>query len=261
MYEFRGTPKKLPNVLNTEQLGKLFDEIEDPQTLIGSLLGFFCGMRISEVISLRVRDLDFEKQRIRIEKGKGGKTAYVVMPPQLERPLNLWLDLIGKQHWLFPSQLKKGHCITRSDMYRKFKKALARAGLSIEVGRVEYKAGNGAKYEQPRYMYYFHTLRHSYATYLYEKGVDIATVSKCLRHNFVDTTMIYTHICDRQRKEAVHKAFHTTSMPSPEMEKSSENPLDTLQRRLVTGEITVGEFNTRLDALKRLGQFVEVTAK
>ena len=273
--QLRKRRDKLPSVFNKEQLIDLFDCIDNPQTMIGAGLGFFCGLRISEVIRLEKKDLDFKKRQIKVVEGKGGKDAYCVIPPQLVEPLRLWLKYSGESPFVFPSLTNPRVHIGKSEMFRKFVKALKKAGLRVVEGYVEFKNRYGT-YRQLKYRYYFHTLRHSYATHLHEQGVDIATVSKLMRHNQVDTTMIYTHISNREKQKAVDsvfdpfKAYHFKKSDFQDkreqvfqererqfMERMS-HPVNMLQLKLVNGEISPEEFKKRLEALKSMPNMIEV---
>jgi len=161
-------------------------------------------------------------------------------------------------------------------MFRKYVLALKKAGLRKETGIVEFKNRFGT-YQQPRYQYCFHTLRHSFATYLLEQGVDIAVVSKLMRHNQIDTTMIYTHISDKLKKKAIDdsfdpfKAYHFKKSEHQDRKEQlleererrfvteMSNPIHILQMKLVNGEITEQEFKQRMDALKSTSYIIEVS--
>ena len=266
---------RLPNVFNREQLIDLFDSIDSAQTMIGAGLGFFCGLRISEVVRLKQAHIDFENRRLKVEDGKGGKDEYCVIPPQFVEPLKLWLKFVGQVPYVFPAYTNPDTHIGSKEMFRKYVKALKKAGLRQVAGYVTYKNRYGS-YTQPRYFYYFHTLRHTYATFLHEKGVDIGTISKLLRHNQVDTTMIYTHISNKNKINAVDhafdpfKAYHfqksefQTQKESQAEEREHQilqqmsNPVNMLQMKLVNGEISPSEYHERLNALRQSAGIVEV---
>ncbi|OIO63013.1 hypothetical protein AUJ83_01905 [Candidatus Woesearchaeota archaeon CG1_02_33_12] len=268
--------QKLPNVFNKTQLIDLFDCIDNPQTMIGAGLGFFCGLRISEVIAVKTENVDIEKRQIKIENGKGGKDAYCIIPPPFVEPLRLWLKFIGNMPYIFPSRMNPKKHVRKSEMFRKYVLALKKAGLRKETGIVEFKNRFGT-YQQPRYQYCFHTLRHSFATYLLEQGVDIAVVSKLMRHNQIDTTMIYTHISDKLKKKAIDdsfdpfKAYHFKKSEHQDRKEQlleererrfvteMSNPIHILQMKLVNGEITEQEFKQRMDALKSTSYIIEVS--
>ena len=217
---------KLPSVLNVEQLIKIFDAIERPKVAIASALAFFCGLRISEVCNLKIEDVDLEKQRLKVTDGKNsrrslsgyGKDRYVPIPPQLISPMKKWLDIIQGGMWFFPSDKSPDAHIRKKSLGEQFRDVLKRANLLIAERELEFQTKvNGVKQTKKiiRHKYYFHTLRHSYATYLRDKGVDIYTISDLLGHSQVTTTQIYARISDVQRTKAVNQAFNHQFAPNP----------------------------------------------
>ncbi len=215
---------KLPSVLNIEQLIKIFDAIDRPKVAIASALAFFCGLRISEVCNLKIEDLDLEKQRLKVVDGKNsrrsfsgyGKDRYVPIPPQMINPLKKWIEIIDGGKWLLPSDKSPDAHIRKKSLGEQYREALSKAGLLLPAMELEFKTKiNGELVTKKiiRHKYYFHTLRHSYATYLRDKGVDIYTISDLLGHNQVTTTQIYARISDTQRVKAVNQAFNHQMNP------------------------------------------------
>ena len=106
---------------------------------------------------------------------------------------------------------------------------------------------------RPRYKYYFHTLRHSYATYLEEQGVAIEKISKLLGHADIGTTMIYTHISDTKAQQSVDEAFSSPFGLKKNVMPQSNNvksPEEILGVRLANGEISPKEFHQRMNLLR-----------
>lgn len=233
---------KLPSVLNVEQLIKLFDCIDRPKVAIASALAFFCGLRISEVCNLKIEDLDLEKQRLKVVDGKNsrrsfsgyGKDRYVPIPPQMISPLKKWIEIIDGGKWLLPSDKSPDSHIRKKNLGEQYKECLARAGLLIPAMELEFKTkinGETTTKKIIRHKYYFHTLRHSYATYLRDKGVDIYTISDLLGHNQVTTTQIYARISDSQRIKAVNQAFNHQYNPyqiNPNYQSQTQSEADKL---------------------------------
>lgn len=85
--------RKLPNVLNKKQLLQLFSIIADTDLFIACLLALCCGLRISEVCSLKKQEIDFENERIKIVQGKGSKDRYVMLPEKLKPILEKWFRI------------------------------------------------------------------------------------------------------------------------------------------------------------------------
>ncbi len=214
-----GDKNRLPDVFNTEQLVKLFDAVDRPKVAIAAALGFFCGLRISEACRLRVEDLDLERNTLKIVDGKNsrrkfsgyGKDRYVPIPPQLISPLKKWIEIINGGKWLIPSDKSPDTHIQKKSLHEQFREVLKNAGLLVPKFDMEFQArihGKKAQKKCTRHKYSFHTLRHAYATYLRDKGVDIYTISDLLGHSQVTTTQIYARISDTQRKKAVNEAFN-----------------------------------------------------
>ncbi|HZX44085.1 MAG TPA: tyrosine-type recombinase/integrase [Candidatus Nanoarchaeia archaeon] len=256
---------KYPNVLNKEQLVKLFDTIDNPKVMVGSFIGFFCGLRIQEVCKLRKQDLDLVNRRLKVIDSKFGKDGYVPIPPQAIRIIQLWLEILGNSEWLFPSNQFKDQHISTKTLYHHFYQALERANLrDFDFNDVK---------GRPRYKYYFHTLRHSYATYLLEQGVPIEHISKSLRHEQLETTQIYAHISDIELQKRIDHAFTYPHMNNyqrissnfsdvPKIEKEEKkipdkmdfskitDPIEILKLRFAHGEIPPEDFQKRMSLLK-----------
>lgn len=215
---------KLPSVLNVEQLIKIFDAIDRPKVAIASALAFFCGLRISEVCNLKIEDVDLEKQRLKVVDGKNsrrslsgyGKDRYVPIPPQMISPLKKWIEIIDGGKWLLPSDKSPDAHIRKKSLGEQYREALFKAGLLLPAMELEFKIkinGQETIKKITRHKYYFHTLRHSYATYLRDKGIDIYTISDLLGHNQVTTTQIYARISDAQKQRAINQAFNHQMTP------------------------------------------------
>jgi integrase/recombinase XerD len=167
--------KKLPVVLSSEEVPLILKEIENPIYRMALTLIYACGLRISEALRLTVSDIDGKRKLLRVRNGKGGKDRYVHLA---DRPLELLRDYCCRRGirsgFLFPC--KKSH--VRSDtLERAFKEALRQSGVN--------------KAATP------HTLRHSFATHLLEKGEDIRVIKDLLGHSSIKTTAIYTQVTDK----------------------------------------------------------------
>ncbi|MBW2976578.1 tyrosine-type recombinase/integrase [Candidatus Woesearchaeota archaeon] len=210
---------KLPDVLSVEQLVRIFDFVEDPKIAIATALTFFCGLRISEICKLKVEDIDLENKRLKVvdskfsmrTKTKYGKDRYVIIPDMMINPIKRWLDIIQGGKWFLPSDKTPNSHMRPKSLGEKFKIVLKNAGLLMPMYELNFKQRINGKWRDKkvyRHKYHFHTLRHSYATYLHSKGVDIYTISDLLGHNQVTTTQIYARISDSKRKEAIDRAFN-----------------------------------------------------
>jgi len=228
--------RKLPNVLNKKQLLKLFSYIDDTNVFVGSLLGLFCGLRVSEVCSLKKQDVDFENEKIKVVSGKGNKDRYVMLPVKLKPILEKWFRVYDSEY-VIPAMYKdklKGPQLTQ-----KFRKYLVKADLSIFVGNTSVG--------QPRYAYSFHTLRHTYATYLLEKGVDLYYVQRALGHSDIHTTQIYAYISNKDLKDKINFAFGKKE--KKRNYRGVVDPMQILQLRYAQGDIGLEEYKERVKVL------------
>lgn len=214
----RASPRRrLPVVLSRLEIQRLFAQMQGVYLLMAKLI-YGCGLRLQECADLRTKDLDFERGTLTVRSGKGDKDRVTVLPESLKKELLSHLDGVrlvfgqdfrnGKAEgvalpdalerkypnagrewawfWVFPapamsddprSGKHRRHHIHVSNLQRSFKEAARRA----EVDR------NAS----------VHSLRHSFATHLLEKGYDIRTIQNLLGHNNLQTTMIYTHVAGK----------------------------------------------------------------
>jgi integrase/recombinase XerD len=167
--------KKLPVVLSSEEVHLILKEIENPIYRMALTIIYACGLRISEAVRLTVSDIDGTRHLLRVRNGKGGKDRYVHLA---DRPLELLRDYYRRQGirsgFLFPC--KKSH-VKADTLEKAFKEALRQSGVG--------------KTATP------HTLRHSFATHLLEKGEDIRVIKDLLGHSSIKTTAIYTQVTDK----------------------------------------------------------------
>ncbi len=204
---------RIPSVLTRNEVGSVLSLMEGVPGLLARLL-YGTGMRHMEGLSLRVKDVDFDRHVIIVRDGKGGKDRVVMLPHALEAALKnqlatshaLWsADRAAQRpgvylphaleskypragqtwawHWVFASPtlaidprsgVERRHHLYEQRLQRALKAAVSQAGIAKPVS--------------------VHTLRHSFATHLLQAGTDIRTVQELLGHSDVSTTMIYTHV-------------------------------------------------------------------
>jgi integrase/recombinase XerD len=171
-------PKKqfiLPNIMSEDEVGRLFkaDLTLKEYCTIGLLYG--CGLRISEVCSLRLKDIESNDKSIKVYQGKGAKDRYTLLPNELLDKLRTFYIEAGRPtEYLFTSIQTKRSLHPRS-MQLIVNSAMAKAGF-VNKG------------------FTAHTLRHSFATHMLDNGANIHVIKTLLGHSKIETTMIYLHL-------------------------------------------------------------------
>ena len=172
-------PRTLPVVLSRDEAVRLIAAAPTLTHLAALSVAYGAGLRASEVVSLKVGDIDSQRMTLRVEQGKGGKDRYAMLSPVLLERLRAWWRLGHAQRkilpggWLFP-----GLNPMESLSARQLNRAVHVAADVAKIG----------KRVSP------HTLRHSFATHLLEQGVDIRVIQVLLGHKKLETTAIYTHV-------------------------------------------------------------------
>ena len=209
-------PKPIPVILSKEEVARLLAAISGVYRLMAQIL-YGSGLRLMECVSLRVKDLDFERHQIVIREGKGMKDRVTVLPRCLQAPLREQLARVRALHELdvsrgygatfLPPGLARRQPNARCDWPWQFVFPADRLTVDTGAGgvfrhhvhetmlqRAVSAAGRRAGLTKPVHC---HTLRHCFATHLLENGYDIRTVQELLGHADVSTTMIYTHVIQK----------------------------------------------------------------
>jgi len=165
-------PFKLPSVLAEEEVISLVQKIENIKHRAIILAGYSAGMRVSEIINLKVNDIDSKRMMIHIKAAKGKKDRMVPLSKRLLETLRDYYRKYKPKEYLFEGQTGESYSS------RSIQLILSAAKLKAKVK----KKGST------------HMLRHSYATHLLESGTDIRIIQELLGHNSIKTTMRYTHV-------------------------------------------------------------------
>lgn len=209
-------PEHLPNVLSPEAVRALLEALHPPYRLLGELL-YGSGLRLQEVLSLRIKDIDLQRSQITVRRGKGAHDRPALLPASVRASLAMQIESVRRLHgaerdagrgevslpealrtkmpaaatsfawqFIFPASRLCADPVTgRSVRYHLHESALQKAIR---------EAATAANLDQ---RVTCHTLRHSFATHLLESGTDIRTIQTLLGHKDVRTTMVYTHIVHR----------------------------------------------------------------
>jgi site-specific recombinase XerD len=152
-------PRKLPVVLSPEEVMRLLDAAPGLKYKAALSVAYGAGLRVSEVVALKVSDIDSKRMIIRVEQGKGRKDRYVMLSPHLLELLRAWWRAARPQGWLFPGRNPVQPMTTR------------------QLNRACHAAADTAEIGKPVSM---HTLRHSFATHLLEQNIDIRVIQVLL---------------------------------------------------------------------------------
>ena len=170
---FVAEPRKIPVVLSPEEVARFLEAAPGPKYKAALSAAYGAGLRVSEVVVLKVSDVDSKRMLLRIEQGKGRRDRFAMLSPQLLELLRDWWRIARPQVWLFPGQNPVNHLAPRQ--FNRVVHAAARAA-------------NITKRVSP------HTLRHSFATHLLEQNIDIRVIQVLLGHAKLDTTALYTRV-------------------------------------------------------------------
>ena len=186
-------PRKLPDVLSVEEVGRLLEAAPGLKYKAALGTAYGAGLRVSEVAALKVDDIDSTRMLIRVEQGKGRKDRNAMLSPQLLELLRLgWRE--GKRRnvmpphgWLFPGRSAVEPVSTRQ-INRAVHEAAEVAGIRKRVTP--------------------HTLRHSFATHLLEQDVDIRVIQVLLGHSKLDTTALYARVATKTIRSVTSPLEH-----------------------------------------------------
>jgi site-specific recombinase XerD len=168
-------PKKhsqLPKTIHQNDIKKMLDVTTNLKHNTMLKLCYGMGLRVSEIVNLKIEDIDSKNMQVFIERGKGKKDRYVNLPQTILKQLRTYFKEYHPKKYLFEGQ--DGEQYAKRSLQNVFKNALHKARINKEVG--------------------IHSLRHSYATHLLEQGTDIRFIQELLGHKDIKTTLIYTDV-------------------------------------------------------------------
>ena len=181
-------PRTLPVVLSPQEVSRLIAAARNVKHQAALSVAYGAGLRASEVIGLKVTDVDSQRMTLRVEQGKGRKDRYAILSPVLLQRLRAWWRIAHAQGrmlpggWLFPG-MNPTDPLTARQLNRAVHAAAEAAGIDKRVST--------------------HTLRHSFATHLLERKVDIRVIQVLLGHKRLETTSVYTHVATDLLREVI----------------------------------------------------------
>jgi site-specific recombinase XerD len=160
-------------VLSADEVVRFLEAVPSLKSRTALTTAYAAGLRVSEVVALKVADIDSGRMLIHVEQGKGGKDRYVMLSAQLLAILRTYWRLAKPRHWLFPGRDEE-RPIDQTVLHAACRSACEAAGLTKHVT--------------------VHTLRHSFATHLLESGADIRIIQVLLGHTNIATTARYAQV-------------------------------------------------------------------
>jgi len=192
---YRKKEKRLPVFLNRTELSKLFQCTSNPKHRMMLMTAYATGVRSSELVRLKLEDIDSTEMTVRVNQGKGKKDRFTLLPKHLLNELRVYYRLYRPSNWLFYSTHVNSH-LSRDSASRMFRK-------SKQLAQIKKPGG-------------IHTLRHSFATHMLEKGTDLRKLQLMMGHKSISTTAIYLHIATSH--------FKHLSSPFDDMDLFDLNP-------------------------------------
>jgi site-specific recombinase XerD len=184
-------PHKLPVVLSPGEMNAFFSHVGTLRYRAALMTAYGAGLRVSEVVRLKISDIDSTRGLLRVEQGKGKKDRYAMLSPRLLKVMRAWWRVERSEDWLFPGRTPGKH---------------------MDAGMLQLVCGQAAELAGIAKRVRVHTLRHSFATHLLDQGVDLRVIQELLGHTRIDTTARYAQV-------------------SPRLVSVTKSPLDQLGRK------------------------------
>ena len=181
--------QRLPTVLSIPEVRSILNTVRTPQNKAYLTAVYSCGLRLHEALHLQVGDIDSDRMRIHVHRGKGAKDRYVPLPEATLDILRSYWRLHRNPVWIFPRLGRSGK--EGPDATGPMNKSSVQGALRRVLKQLNFKKRIS-----------IHTLRHSYATHLLESGVNLRRIQQYLGHNSFNTTMVYLHLTTQGHERA-----------------------------------------------------------
>jgi integrase len=181
--------QRLPTVLSLNEVWNIINTVNTPQNKAYLTTVYTCGLRLHEALFLQVCDIDNQRMRIHVHRGKGAKDRYVPLPKSTLHTLRDYWKCHRNPAWIFPRlgrSGKEGPTANIPMNYTSVQGALRRVLTQLKIKK----------------RISIHTLRHSYATHLLEAGVNIRRIQQYLGHSSLNSTMVYLHLTTQGHERA-----------------------------------------------------------
>ncbi|MDQ7840806.1 MAG: site-specific integrase [bacterium] len=169
-------PQTLPAILSADEVRRLIESTVNRKQRAVLVTTYAAGLRVSEVVRLKLRDIDSQRMSLRVEQGKGAKDRYTLLSARLLEEIRAYWRAYRPALWLFPARGGQ-QPMDPSTAQKIYYAAKGRAGITKQGG--------------------IHALRHAFATHLLEAGTDLHTIQRLLGHGHIGSTMRYFHLARR----------------------------------------------------------------
>jgi integrase/recombinase XerD len=166
------TTLKLPVVLSREEIFRIIQSFKNTKHRLAISLAYGSGLRVSEVVKLKISDLDFAEKIINVRQAKGNRDRITILPEMLKDELKNFTQNRDKNAFLFPSN--RGGILTSRTLQIVFRRAVFKTGANKLAS--------------------FHCLRHSFASHILENGTNLRYIQEILGHRDIQTTQLYTKV-------------------------------------------------------------------
>jgi site-specific recombinase XerD len=183
--------KSLPEILSREEVRQLIDSPPNPKHRLLLATIYAAGLRVSEALKLRVKDIDTRRMTIHIHQGKGRKDRVLPLPKALLQQMEGYSQMAPSGEFLFPGG-RRNHPLDITSPQKIFQMAKLRTGITKQGG--------------------IHSLRHAYATHMIEDGAEIPVVQQMLGHRCLSTTMKYFHL-SKSRMQSIRSPLENLDRP------------------------------------------------
>jgi site-specific recombinase XerD len=178
--QYQRAPQRVPVTLTPEEVSRLLSAAPNLRARVAMEIAYAAGLRLGEILNLKLTDIDSARMLVRVEQGKGKKDRNVMLSPVLLETLRAYWRESRPRVWLFPGEGGK-RPLNATILQRGFSDAKLKAGITKPVS--------------------FHSLRHSFATQLLETGVNVRTIQALLGHRSLGTTQRYVHVSGNYLRE------------------------------------------------------------
>jgi len=182
---------QLPEILSNDEVERLLGALTNQKHRTVLMTAYAAGLRLSEIMNLKLTDIDSKRMMIRVRQGKGSKDRYTILSKRLLKQLRIYWKMYHPSLWLFSGRTP-GQQISPSTVAAIYNNAKGKAGI---------KKGKG-----------IHTLRHCFATHMLEAGVDLRTIQVLMGHSSIMTTIIYLQV-SRKRLSSIQSPLDLLNIP------------------------------------------------